>query len=1639
MVQMLPWVLSLVRVLDQLNVRIMQNGASCAGSQDKEEPPLRWLVDLESTLALTASKLACSLVEGPAHTEDEQQTHSWLNTSRLLALGHDNWPSLTSDISAAGLEQMGGSWSMLQTVSSWKAQGVYSVAQVPAPSGMPGPDVLGRSTATRTSHGARLNPSLLEGGAKSPSSTPPSGMRTPSPSLLRARASTPNALKTMVSADELETFLDELVLGRSAAAELDAMISAQRLSAAPSQDAIAARHAGNRLKGPSSSSAGALGKPPLIQPSAARDARLMWAPTAESSSEPAHSLSAGLDDARRAITAVLIKANGSLEDAVRLSKMAGHASQGSGVTTPPLLLAIWRTAQHINTLLLRTLDHESEAAVVHLNERVVANCRFLLKATSLPPIALLNNEPVRSTSPQERLRKWSRANPRSNWRTLQGLLSVLHSWKARVRSETSETLLLDASTPARQSVSIEELVLFLAATFKTDGLLSAMRQKALRAQIRAVGFDILQHLLTKLSFSDPRCQVVSALANVVGMGTRCSGKSAFPDSGAEPTYVSAERLHFLDDLGGAGPPAIMAVRHAFSTLYETLSLLVVQTPDRPGDSAAAIARDADALKLQMLHAWALKITPAHPRLHFTYASDDCWQDSAFAFVAESSIISLIGRTLAGRGDVLEHTPHPSLLLDGLRAAPWPSRVLEQALGTTEPSLDFDLSNTGLSHGGVLQRQAMHHAAWHVLHLLAIQLCTETESPDSRVNAPGLSSAFSTLSPPPVRPRKPSSSTADESEDAHSRRSGQWHQCLESLFSVLFDEVTRVQKELQALSHMQKQVIAIHASNASQVLLRGPTAIVTGPIVLPDVVADDSSALGFSISFWLWLASTDDTPPSVGARGVAPSPAERNQQTPVDQAAAQERRILVCARTRESGRAQQQGEVPNEVLETSSHPGVFLVQQSAPQPSEHHSSAMLVEFVTLAVTSSAGDADTDTVVGSNQESSRRTDARTDAPHRGQRSTVLVTQALRSPQAVPTGRWVHVCCSYDTSHRDESAATRESSAANMMHLFIDGQLVAERRTEGDAPHVLANEMVVGRVMHQREAVGATATSPESSGTLKPSLKGAIADLSWHRRPFQPGPGQLQLLVQCGVRSQREEHHAEVGYYCVRLVSLLQSLASTERGAKFLATSSWMFLLLQLVRVCGATAQRVTLRLFRVLMAAAQPTTLPAHMPDASAAPSQDPTAGPSSVLAGSGANVASAMRKGGPKMAIIEQLCYLLGSALFSSASMEDESAKLHALGQEDDAMPLRYTSMPSSDSLINIDRFSLVSEIVMLLRSLLSCPGWNEELASSFGAVLATLPDQLVYRWDGQGTCKRTVRDTACDPRRVGEELGMILAAIYVMGGHVEGPRVGAHVVVPAGTEANSGAHAYKVQCTCRGTIARCSSEAGQAFVLVERRHVECVVGQHDKPASEKPDPDRDGMLAVILPIHQLVFEVDVAEQPELLPLPELAVSVLRSEDFARRVSEFCLTNPPTRTGARVQLLVGNPTVLGRPEHRGDRGGNLGVRNGIVVERRPSCGGRSPNHSGQHERGLRRTARVRRCAAVRAHTVPRVACSSTANAAPGIRSGRTSRRAADTPSYARDYGPGGRAGLGAGPGRRRSDAFTCGFVARIKTQQNDLMH
>ena len=48
------------------------------------------------------------------------------------------------------------------------------------------------------------------------------------------------------------------------------------------------------------------------------------------------------------------------------------------------LYNVFENPHHIKALLLQMPEVESEEAAVNLNDRVVANCRFLLKAVSLP-------------------------------------------------------------------------------------------------------------------------------------------------------------------------------------------------------------------------------------------------------------------------------------------------------------------------------------------------------------------------------------------------------------------------------------------------------------------------------------------------------------------------------------------------------------------------------------------------------------------------------------------------------------------------------------------------------------------------------------------------------------------------------------------------------------------------------------------------------------------------------------------------------------------------------------------------------------------------------------------------------------------------------------------------------------------------------------------------------------------------------------------------------------------------------------------------------------------------------------------------------------------------------------------------------
>ena len=190
-------------------------------------------------------------------------------------------------------------------------------------------------------------------------------------------------------------------------------------------------------------------------------------------------------------------------------------------------------------------------------------------------------------------------------------------------------------------------------------------------------------------------------------------------------------------------------------------------------------------------------------------------------------------------------------------------------------------------------------------------------------------------------------------------------------------------------------------------------------------------------------------------------------------------------------------------------------------------------------------------------------------------------------------------------------------------------------------------------------------------------------------------------------------------------------------------------------------------------------------------------------------------------------------------------------------------------------------------------------------------------------------------------------------------------------------------------------------------------------ACEKPETDRDCMLAVILPIHQLVFEVDVAEQPELLPLPELAVSVLRLEGIRRRLSD--ISPPPPSPTPSPHLRCPLPAAFCWKSNCSWTGQSTEETEAATsVSETASSSSGTPSRRREIPK-LQWTARARPltsssegddavlCAHTRCHALR---ASALQMQHPESGSGRTEEYP-DTPFTLATTGPGGRAGLGAG--------------------------
>ena len=279
--------------------------------------------------------------------------------------------------------------------------------------------------------------------------------------------------------------------------------------------------------------------------------------------------------------------------------------------------------------------------------------------------------------PEERLRKWSRANPRSDTRELQRLASSLSGWNAARRrgrdaldssdeeadsssvassdededlasskpDETSkntpppsEDLDLDYlaeeeqrswgdgssdeetsrsdDSEADSRVSWEELARFLKAPCGCAALMRRMRFQRRRSALRCVGLEVFRHLLSATRHALPRREVADALAQELSL--QCSSSSRV-GSRCKPVL-----RHYLDDLGGCGRDAAREVISAHAQLYKVLAQLLNDSLQEgmdleeksEGQEDTLLEEEARcSLQLALLHAHAVALAPRRSEVH----------------------------------------------------------------------------------------------------------------------------------------------------------------------------------------------------------------------------------------------------------------------------------------------------------------------------------------------------------------------------------------------------------------------------------------------------------------------------------------------------------------------------------------------------------------------------------------------------------------------------------------------------------------------------------------------------------------------------------------------------------------------------------------------------------------------------------------------------------------------------------------------------------------------------------------------------------------------------------------------------------------------------------------------------------------
>lgn len=638
----------------------------------------------------------------------------------------------------------------------------------------------------------------------------------------------------------------------------------------------------------------------------------------------------------------------------------------------------------------------------------------------------------------------------------------------------------------------------------------------------------------------------------------------------------------------------------------------------------------------------------------------------------------------------------------------------------------------------------HYAAWRTLGVLSIQLCSPSFSAPVSGRHSNLQFEAGGEKPGSTPKEIQEEQEVQEIQEGQSATPGATRKTMcwmvtQAVLSILFREAERVCTRLEEL-------LLRHGAEQRILGTTGAVRLVTGPASFPlpaipkfPELAEDEPTSGFALSFWVWVPDQNDLDVSRGKQRFH-SGQRKTDKSPW--------RSTIFTRVHH-------GSLGYQAEKSAGCPQVFLTQVSPDEDKTINATTPVgdpgnfyVEICLLLPKNAFMDEE------KQLDSQERFDGKGKATGKH-----FSRHRFLSGCPLPVKRWTHVWCGISDDNGQSGISPLDikgdygcddSTPLPDVTVAFDGFVIAKKILYAgeDAKAYSMSLQSNAHNIDRKESESKDDTSSSLSPSQPRGGTPLLCDLYWH--PRKVTPDQVRRMAETGVRAHREGAHCIAERYMTRLVTVSHDLACLSQRVKIaLAAPQWVSLWLKLVSNVGHYTQRAIFHLLRDVL------STPYHSVSEGTEGGKGYVATP---------NISGHDTR---DRVIVELLCGFIGNYV-ASRSYGGDNADIRGSRVSQVWKGGAFSQEPS-----------IVSEVVSLFRGLVreAPTRWREHIFESLtaGLVEAAKEDcstQSIPPLPANSDSAEPVLNTGYPAW-----LGSAIAATYMGGGHIDGPRLGARVYI----------------------------------------------------------------------------------------------------------------------------------------------------------------------------------------------------------------------------------------------------------------------